>query len=117
MPTKMTFDTKSPKQGWDSFEHSLVMPSSIDDVDLIEQRYGSIERLIDRANAQFKVDVQRGMRSQDTPAKAAAFADSFCDNGRKGASKMVVIDTQADDAPEFTPEQLAYIASQGAVTR
>lgn len=117
MPTKMTFDTKSPKQGWDSFEHSLVMPSGAEDVDLIVERYGSMERLIDRANAQFKVDVQRGMRLQDTPEKAAAFADSFCDNGRKGASKTIVIDTQADDAPEFTDEQLAYIQRSGAVTR
>lgn len=117
MPTKLTFSTKSTPHGWTT-EHSLLMPETAEDTDLIVERYGSMERLINRANAQWKVDAQTGMREQETAEAARAYADGFCDDGRKGgSSKAVVVDTSAQDAPEFTPEQLAFLKKAGAITK
>lgn len=116
MPENLTFDTKSTEHGWTT-EHTLRMPSSAEDVDLIVQRYGSMERMIDRANAQHKVDVQRGMRLHKTPAEARDYADNFVNNGKKATVKTVVVDTAADDAPEFDEKQLAYLIKSGAIIR
>lgn len=117
MPTKLTFSTTSSKHGW-TVEHSLLMPSQISDSVLIEERYGSVERMIEQANAQWKVSAQRGMRDEETPTDAKAYADEFVDDGKKRTKvKTVVVDTQADDAPEFSEEQLEYIRRSGAVTR
>lgn len=92
------------------------MPTTLDDVDLIEARYGTVERMIDRANSQWTVDVAVGIRKRlPDVEKAKAYAANYCDDGRKDTyAQPVVIDTSADDAPKFTPEQLAFIRKSGA---
>lgn len=117
MPSKLTFSTKSTKHGWTT-DHTVLMPATVADSALIRERFGSMERLINRANAQWKVDVATGMREQETPAKARAYADTFCDDGKKTAqAKVVVVDTTAPDAPEYSDEQLEHMRSLGIVVK
>lgn len=113
--TRHTFKVRKDKHS-DPVEFTVDMPDTGDDVDLIAARYGTTERMIDRANSQWTVDVAVGIRKRLPDVEAArAYAESYCDDGRKDVvSRNVVIDTTADGAPEFTPEQLAFIAQAGA---
>jgi hypothetical protein len=107
---KLTFGTKSDK--WEgSLSVTVDMPSTIKDTDAIVTRYGSVERLIDRANAQWKVDAQTGMRKRSAD-EAVAYAAGYCDNGSKDTyvPKMSAEDLKAG---KFTDAQIEIMRKAG----
>lgn len=116
MATILTFKVKKSANAKKQHEIKLSMPATAEDTDLIVKRYGSMDRLIDRANAQFAVDCQRGCRNamtDENDAKGAqAYAEAFVDDGRKTVRKVTMTKAQAK-ALKYTDEQLAAMRAAG----
>lgn len=109
-----TFKVRQTKND-PSIEFTVEMPSDIDgqNMPLIEKRFGSVERMIDRANSQWTVDVAVGVRKRlPNEESAAMYAAQYCDDGRKD-THVPTLDKEAAIAQGFTQEQLDFIASQG----
>lgn len=114
---KHTFSMKAHKSA-ESVEFTLPMPDSLDDMDLIVERYGSVERMINRANAQHIVDVannggRKALAAGGKPA-ADAFILEFVNDGKKRTT--VVRPALAKDQAKalgFTKEQLAALKAAG----
>lgn len=112
MNTK-TFSTKSTKHGWKDLTVTLEFPSDPSETDLIEARYGSLERVFEVAAASAIISNQNGMREQPTKAEARAYAESFCDDGKKRVTtKRVNLTAEAD---AFTDEQKAIMRQKGII--
>ncbi len=100
----------------DAVEFRMELPRSMDEMDLIVTRFGTVERMIDRANAQLIVDVAPGMRKRlPDVEKAQAYAASYCDNGSKDtyvAPKLKVEDLEEED---FSEENIEFLRSKGLI--
>ncbi|KKN37825.1 hypothetical protein LCGC14_0759690 [marine sediment metagenome] len=98
-----------------SLEFKMDLPKTMDDMALIITRYGSVERMIDRANGQCVVDVAPGMRKRlPNVEDAQAYAAGFCDNGSKDAFVAPKI-SFADAKDRFDDSQMEWLKSQGMV--
>ena len=108
-----TFKVRKTKQDEpDTF--TVKMPQGLGDTGLITARFGTVERMIDRANSQWTVDVAVGVRKRLPDHGAAqAYAESYCDNGSKDTFVPSINRAEAVEAVGFTDEQLAYIAERG----
>ncbi len=96
-------------------EFKIELPVSMDDIEWIDLRYGNVERMIDRANAQLVVDVAPGMRKRLPDVKAAQFyADEYCDNGSRDAYQAPKIDA-AEAEGMFDKGQLEFLRSKGMI--
>ncbi len=101
-------------KGADAVEFRAKMPTSIDETDLIVKRYGTVERMIDRANSQWTVDVAVGVRKRlPNQEDAQAYADGYCDNGSRDAFARPKIDKKDAEKQGFTDEQIAFLNSKG----
>ena len=109
-----TFKVKQDKSA-EAHEFTTQMPASMDDDALIIKRYGSVERMIDRANSQWTVDVATGMRKRlPNSEDAQEYADTFCADGRKQVVvRSVRISKDDQEAQGFTEAQLAFMAESG----
>lgn len=114
MPIRKSFNVKSTKHGWEHDSFHLTLPASHAETDLIEARYGTDERVYDRAASQHLVDVARGMRECETVEAAQKYAEQWCNDGRKGGSRKVV-DLTDPNAPEFTDENIKFLQAQGVL--
>lgn len=99
----------------DAVEFKISLPMSMDEGELINERFGTVERMIDRANSQLIVDIAPGIRKRlpnvDT---AEAYVAGYCDNGsRDEYVRPSMSAAKAKDEQGFTDEQLAWIADQG----
>lgn len=107
---KVTFGTKSEK--WKgTLEVTVDLPTSLDDVDLINRRYGSAERMIAQANRTWVIQAQTGMRKR-TADEAMEYALNFCDNGKKDTYVPKVSKAEAKEKG-FSAEQLAWLKAKG----
>lgn len=101
----------------DPVEFKIELPTTIEDEDLIVQRFGTVERMIDRACSQLTVDVATGMRKRMPDNDAAQiYADGYCNDGsRDGYTRPKIdADTAADEA-DFTDEQIAWLRLKNLV--
>lgn len=114
MPIRKSFKVTSTKHGWTHDAFYLTLPANHAETALVEARYGTEERVYDRAASQHLVDVARGMRECDSVEKAQKYAEEWCNDGRKGSQKKVV-DLTAPDAPEFSPENIEFLRTQGVI--
>ena len=107
-----TFKVRKTKSD-DTVDFTVDMPATITDTDMIAKRFGTVTRMIDRANAQWTVDVAVGVRKRLPNVQAATrYAEQYCDDGRKD-SHVPTIDREAAVAIGFTDEQLAFAAAAG----
>lgn len=107
-----TFKVRQTKND-EAVEFVVDMPSSIEDMEQVIARFGTVERMIDRANSQWTVDVAVGVRKRlPNEESAAMYAAQYCDDGRKD-THVPTLDKEAAIAQGFTQEQLDFIASQG----
>lgn len=105
---KHTWSTK-PKNGT-SHDFVREAPTTIDESKLIVAMFGSVPRMINRAVAQWTVDVATGLRERlpNVPV-AEAHAASFVADGSKG-SMYVPTATKAEvDDQQFTESQRAFV--------
>lgn len=108
----MTFSTKS--KNWSgSLEVSLKMPSTLEDMDLIREKFGSVERMIAEANRNFAIACQNGMRKRKSKEEAKDYAEKFVDDGRKDTYVQRV----ELDKEQFTPEQIEILKKAGAILK
>ena len=100
---RMTFGTKG--QNWKgSLETTVEMPSDIQDMELIIRRFGSVKRMVNRANAMWRVDCATGKKTR-TAAEYTAYVQTFCDDGAKDSSpRQTVIEDNG-----FSDEQIAAL--------
>lgn len=107
-----TFKVRETKH-LDPVTFKVRMPQSHSDTGLITKRFGTFERMIDRANAQWTVDVAVGIRKRlPNVDDATAYASAYCDNGSKDTF-VPSIDIQKARALGFTPEQLKFVEESG----
>lgn len=107
---KHTFSTESTSNKWTA-EVTVDLPTSPDETDLIEKRYGSIARVFQVANKGWTISCQNGMRKRDRDA-AVEYAADYRDDG----AKDTFVPKMSKDAlkrGKFTPEQLAIIKAAG----
>ena len=100
----------------DAVEFKLAFPSKIDEVDLIDARYGSVERMMNRAASQSVVDIAPGIRKRLPNAEAAStYVEGWCNDGTKDAYVAPSLDLAAakESGVTFTDAQLAVIAAAG----
>lgn len=96
-----------------SLEFRIELPTTMVDKELIIQRYGSVERMIDRANGQLIVDVAPGMRKRlPDMDEAQRYALNFCANGSKDSFRPKV-SKDAQKEQRFSKSQLEFLASIG----
>lgn len=99
----------------DPVEFKIELPTTIDEIEWIDLRYGTQERMIDRANAQLIVDVAPGMRKRlPDVEKAQAYADAYCDNGSRDAYQAPKIDKDEAEGM-FDEGQLAFLRSKNMI--
>lgn len=99
-----------------SLEFKVELPTLLADNELIVQRYGSVERMIDRANGQFIVDVAPGIRKRlPNNVEAQRYAFNFCDNGAKDSFVAPKIN-RTEAKSRFDEGQMAWLESQGMLT-
>lgn len=109
---KHTFKIRKTKND-PSVTFTVDMPASMEDAELIADRFGSMERMIDRANSQWTVDVAVGVRKRLPNVESATrYAEMYSDDGRKD-THVPTIDRKAAEAIGFTEEQLAFAAAAG----
>jgi len=108
---KHTWSTK-PKGGV-SHDFAREVPTTIDETDLIEGMFGSIPRMINRAVAQWTVDVATGLRERLPNAEVAeSYAASFVADGAKGTAYVPTATVEEVDEQGFTPEQRAFVEAR-----
>jgi hypothetical protein len=101
----------------DAVEFKAELPTSIDEAELIVKRYGSVDRMIDRANAQWTVDVAPGMRKRLPDAKSAqSYANGYCDNGSRDTWVRPTIKLEQAGAEGFSDSQIAFLHSKGMIS-
>jgi len=111
--TKHTFKVRKTKSS-DAVKFTVDLPSNPADAALVAARFGTVERLTDRANSQWTVDVAVGVRKRlPDVEKATAYAESYCDNGSKDIFVPTIDRKKAVEEHGFTPEQLKFIAEAG----
>ena len=101
--------------GLDATEFKISLPTSMDDMELIEKRFGTVERMISRANSQLIVDIAPGIRKRMPNVDTAeTYVAGYCDNGSRDEYVRPSISAEeAKDEQGFTDSQLEWIAQQG----
>lgn len=113
MPITMPMKVRKSK-GAKQHQFTVKMPITLDDKELIEQRYGSTERMIDRANSQFAVDAARVVRDKLPDVDAAdAALQSYCDDGRRTVVSRPTVTEEEAEEQGYTEEQKAFLRSKG----
>ncbi len=108
---KHTWSTK-PKGGL-SHEFSREVPGTIGDVELIAAMFGSVPRMINRAVAQWTVDVATGLRERLPNGDAAeAYAATFVADGAKGTAYVPTATVEEVDEQGFTESQRAFVEAR-----
>ncbi len=108
---KHTWSTK-PKGG-QSHEFKREAPTTIDESKLIEAMFGTVPRMINRAVAQWTVDVATGLRERLPNAEVAdAYAATFVADGSKGTAYVPTATKAEVDEQGFTPEQRAFVEAR-----
>ncbi len=104
-------------QDADAVEFKIELPTSMDDMDLIMKRFGTVERMIDRANGQLVVDIAPGIRKRlPNVDMATMYVYGYCDNGARDEYVKPSISTEeAKDEHGFTDEQIAWLAETGLI--
>lgn len=102
-------------QNADAVEFKISLPSSMDDAEMIEVRFGTVERMIDRACSQLIVDIAPGIRKRLPNVETAeAYVAEYCDNGsRDEYVRPSISASEAKDEQGFTDAQLEWIAARG----
>ena len=114
MPINHPFKVKQNKDAT-SHEFKIGLPSAEADEALISKRFGNVERMIDRANAQLIVDIAPGIRKRlPDVEKAQAYVDGYCDNGSRDAYVRPTISAE-DAADKFDEGQQAWLREQGFI--
>lgn len=111
-----TFKIRKDKNS-EPVEFTTDMPKTLDDLELIEARFGTVERMIDRANSQWTVDVAVGTRKRlPDEHTATQYAENYCDDGRKDsfAPRKLNADKAQEEAG-FNAEQIAWLKAQGHI--
>ena len=100
----------------DAVEFKAELPSTIDEGELIVERYGSVERMIDRANAQWTVDVAPGIRKRLPNAEEAQrYALNYTDNGSRDTWVRPKIDAKQVKEQAFDEGQIEFLRSKGMI--
>lgn len=108
---KHQWSTK-PKGGI-SFEFKREAPTAIDEIELIESMFGSVPRMINRAIAQWTVDVATGLRERLPNGDAAeAYAATFVADGAKGTAYVPTATVEEVDEQGFTESQRAFVEAR-----
>lgn len=109
MPMKLKADDNAA-----SYEFIVAMPTTLEDTDAIVQRFGSVDRMIHRANAQWKVDAAPAARKL-LPNEAAVqvWLDGFCADGNKSAPVRITISEEKAAEQGFSDENIEYLKSLG----
>lgn len=104
--------------GKPSVDFTADMPKTMADKELIAARFGTVERMIDRAVSQWTVDVAPGIRKR-LPDVAAAqrYAESYRDDGSKDTFRPSIDKADAKKRLGFTDAQLEHIASLGMTVK
>ena len=99
----------------DKVEFKISLPVSMDDMEMVTERFGTVERMIDRACSQLIVDIAPGIRKRLPNVEAAeTYVAGYCDNGSR--DEYIRPSISADEAMDehgFTEKQLAWIAAKG----
>lgn len=97
-------------------EFQAELPKTLENQMLIEDRFGTVERMIDRANSQWIVDVAVGARKRlPNVEDAQKYVNSFCDNGTRDGFVRPKIDLKDAKAQGFSEEQLAFLTQKGMI--
>lgn len=108
---KHTWSTK-PKGGT-SHEFSRQVPSAIDEIEAIDAMFGSVPRMINRAVAQWTVDVATGLRERLPNGEVAeAYAATFVADGAKGTAYVPTATVEEVDEQGFTDSQRAFVEAR-----
>lgn len=108
---KHTWSTK-PKGGI-SHEFKRAAPTAIDESELIVSMFGSVTRMINRAVAQWTVDVATGLRERLPNGDAAdAYAATFTADGAKGTAYVPSATVEEVDEQGFTESQRAFVEAR-----
>lgn len=118
---KHSFNARAEGAGRDGKQHSFIVevPVTLNDEALIEARFGTVERMIADAVANWTVSCQNnGLRKLIATGDmegAKKFAETY-QSGQK-AAKVIVKAKKLDPAEakkqKFTPEQIAFLTAQG----
>jgi len=111
-PMRIHTWSSTPKGGT-SHEFSIEMPTTIDETELIDLRFGSTERMIVEGVRQWTVDVAAEGRKilPDVPA-AELYAANFCADGTKTRTAVRITADEAEEQ-DFSESQMAYLRSKG----
>lgn len=99
------------------FNGSVVVPTSLDETDLIEARYGTVERMLDSAARQWTVDCQNnGLRERvkaNRMGECAEFVESYTSGQKQVRVVVQRVSMTAADAEKrgFTEEQREFLES------
>lgn len=117
MLTNHPFKVRKDKDAT-AVEFKISLPKSLDDKELVVQRFGTVERLIDRACAQLIVDIAPGIRKRLPNVEVAqTYIDGYCDNGSRDPYVAPKIDAKAaKEAAGFTDEQLEWLRENQLVS-
>ena len=114
MPINHPFKVKQSKDAT-PHEFKIELPSTIEDTNLVISRFGTVERMIDRANAQLVVDVAPGIRKRLPNVEAAqAYIDGYCDNGSRDAYVRPTISVE-DAEEQFSESQQEWLREKGFI--
>ncbi len=96
-----------------SHEFKRNAPTAIDEMDLIESMFGTVPRMINRAVAQWTVDVATGLRERLPNGDAAeAYAATFVADGAKGTAYVPTATKEEVDDQGFTESQRAFVEAR-----
>lgn len=116
MMIRHTFKVRKDKNS-DPVTFTIELPTDIGETELIEARYGTVERMMDRANSQTVVDVAVGMRKRmPDNDRAQQYADAFKNDGRKDSFAPRKLDAEkAKTEAGFDEDQIAWLRSEGHI--
>ena len=108
---KHTWSTK-PKGGISQY-FKREAPTAIDEIELIESMFGTVPRMINRAVAQWTVDVATGLRERLPNGEVAeAYAATFVADGAKGTAYVPTATPEQLDEQGFTESQRAFVEAR-----
>ena len=115
MARSHTFDVKAHKDA-SSVGFAVTVPTTIEEMDLIIDRWGSVERMIVCAVAHSTVNVATGIRKRLKAGDedgAKAYASSYCDDAKKDGYVAPTMSEEKVASLDFTADQLAALRAAG----
>ena len=108
---KHTWSTKP--SGGQSHEFKREAPTTVDEIKLIEAMFGSVPRMINRAVAQWTVDVATGLRERLPNVEVAeSYAAGFAADGSKGTAYVPTATKAEVDSMGFSESQLTFVEAR-----